>query len=77
MNKFEYINRNLDSIKFEIQIGIVSSTILRHWEIYSRLDYYMRKRGKPVLISVIYVSDELNISERKVFEIKKEMEEII
>jgi hypothetical protein len=76
MTKAEYISRNIDHIKMDIKLGIVSSTILRHLEIYCRFDYY-RKSGLPVNESILNAGDDFKVSETTVFKIKKQMEAVI
>ena len=76
MTLFHYINRNLDHIKLDIKLGIVSSTILRRWEIYCRYDYY-RKLENPVSIAVINAADDFKVCESLVYITKKQMEKQI
>lgn len=76
MNKFEYINQNIltpKGIKDQIKAGIISITVLRHFEIYSRFDYY-RKTGSSVSTSVFNVSEDFNINERSIYRIVKNMQ---
>jgi hypothetical protein len=72
MTKFEYINQNIETIKKEIKIGLISPTLLRHWEIYCKFDYY--RRTNSVCMSVFYTSEDLNVEERRIYTIKKLME---
>lgn len=74
MNRFTYINNNITRIKSETKLGLISTSILRHYAIYSRYDYY-RKLNNPVCLSVILTSENLNICESAVFKIIKKMEE--
>jgi hypothetical protein len=76
MTKFSYINSNIERIKKEIRMGLISTSTLNHYVIYSRYDYY-RKLGNYVGISVLLASDNCRISERLVYRIIKEMEESI
>ncbi len=73
MTKFQYVNTNIDRIKKEVRMGIISTSVLSHYVIYSRYDYY-RKLGNYVGVSVLYTSDTCSISERCVFKIIKDME---
>jgi hypothetical protein len=73
MTRFTYINQHIETIKFEIKIGLISPTVLRHWEIYCRFDYY-RKLGETVGMSVIYTGDDLKVDDRRIYKIKKLME---
>lgn len=73
MNKFQYINTNIDRIKKEVCMGLISTSVLNHYAIYSRYDYY-RKLGNYVGVSVLFTSETCNVSERCVFKVVKEME---
>jgi len=73
MTRFEYISQNIDTIKIMIKIGIISPTILRNWEIYSRFDYY-RRIGENVCMSVFFTGNDLKAEERRIYRIKKLME---
>ena len=73
MKVYTYINTNIDRIKSEIKIGLMPPSILRHWEIYSRFDYY-RRAGNDVVSSVLYASSDMRTSERTIFRIVKQME---
>jgi hypothetical protein len=75
MTKFAYINSNLERIKKEIRMGLISTTVLAHYVIYSRYDYY-RKLGNYVGLSVLFASDCCNVCEKTVQRVIKEMEEI-
>jgi hypothetical protein len=46
MTLFNYISENLDTIKKEIRIGLISSSTLKHWQMYARYDYYKRIGNK-------------------------------
>jgi hypothetical protein len=76
MTVFEYINANIDRVKFGIKIGLISSTFLRHWEIYCRFDYY-KKAGNPISEAILNAGDDFKVSETQVYRIKKQMEAII
>lgn len=76
MTKFEFINNNIltpNGIKDQIKAGIISITVLRHFEIYSRFDYY-RKAGNNVSTSIFNVSEDFGVIEGTVYKIKKSME---
>ena len=76
MNKFQFINNNLltpKGIKDQVKLGIIPSGIIRHFEIYSRFDYY-KKQGYNVTTSAFYVSEDFRITEGCVYKIKKSME---
>ena len=76
MTRFEYINKNIltpKGIKDHIKAGIISITVLRSFEIYSRFDHY-KKQGHNVTLSVFYVSEDFNISESWVYKVVTNME---
>jgi hypothetical protein len=73
MTFYKYINENIDRIRSEIRMGLITTSILRHWEIYSRYDYYKRV-GNNVLSAVDYTANDMRISKRGVFRIVKRME---
>jgi hypothetical protein len=76
MKRFEYINSHIDTIRKEIKIGLMPTSILRHYAIYSRFDYY-RKLKYYVGISVFYTSEDMEISETTIYKVIKNMEEEI
>ena len=71
---YKYINENIDRLKTDIRMGIMSPVILRHWEIYSRYDYY-RRTGEGARQAAISTSIDMRISERMIFHIIKKMEQ--
>lgn len=75
MTYFDYINLNIDRIKQEIKMGITYSSVINHYAIYSRYDYY-RKLGNPVSKASFFASEDLKISERSILKIKKQMETV-
>ena len=76
MTLFEYINNNLERIKFDVRIGLITCTIIKHYYIYARYDYYL-KIGNPVNKSVIFTAVDFRVSEIWVFNIIKRMEKEI
>ena len=76
MTRFQYINDNLDQVKTEVKMGLVSITVLSHYAIYSRYDYY-RKLGNYVGFSVLFTADSCRVSESLVYKVIKEMEESV
>ena len=76
MTKFQYINDNLLTIKKEVRMGLIPPSVLSHFAIYSRYDYY-RKLGNYVGFSVLFASDSCRVSESLVYKIIKEMEESV
>lgn len=73
MTRYSYINKHIDRIKYEIRIGLISSTILKHWEIYSRFDYYI-KAGNTSSNAALFTGDDYRVDSSWVFKIKKYME---
>ena len=76
MNMFEYINKNLlrpEGIIEQIKLGILPLSVRRHFEIYSKFDYY-KKQGYNISKAIFYVSEDFKIAERSVYQIKKTME---
>ena len=73
MTLFTYIGQHFDRIKKEIKIGIIPYSVIKHWVIYSRYDYY-RKAGYCVSDAVLFASQENNVSENWVYNIIKKME---
>lgn len=73
MTLFAYIDKNIDRIKYDVRIGIVPCSLIKHYQIYSRY-YYYRLSGKSVTLSVFYVSEDFETSERWVFELIRKME---
>jgi hypothetical protein len=76
MTRFQYISENFLTIKKEVKMGLISPTVLAHYAIYSRYDYY-RKLDNYVGVSVLFTSDSCGVSESLVYKIIKEMEESI
>jgi len=73
MTRYSYINKNIERIKYEIKIGLISPTILKHWEIYSRFDYYI-KAGNTISNAALFAGDDNNVDSSWVFKIKNQME---
>ena len=73
MNRYQYINLNIERIKKEVKLGLIPVSILRHFEIYSRYDYY-RKTGEKICCSVLFTSEDLTVSEIWINQIRKSME---
>ena len=73
MTVFEYIGKNYERIKKDVKIGITSYSVLKHWLIYSRYDYY-RKTGSKVSIAVLCAATDNRVSENWVYAIIKKME---
>jgi len=73
MTRFQYISDNFLTIKKEVKMGLISPTILSHYAIYSRYDYY-RKLGNRNSVSILITSDNFKVSENLIYKIIKEME---
>ncbi len=73
MTRFSYINQNLDRIKNEIKLGLISPCTLKHYGIYARYDYY-RKINNSVTISAIFAAEDFKVNDRWVYKIIKNME---
>lgn len=73
MTLFNYINENLDKVKVDVKNGLMPCSIISHFTIYSRFDYY-RKLGNPCCDATIYVCNDFQVSESTVFRIIKKME---
>lgn len=76
MTRFQYINDNFLTIKKEVKMGLISPTVLSHFAIYSRYDYY-RKLDNYVGFSVLLTADSCRVCEKTVCRVIKEMEESI
>lgn len=75
MTVFKYISLNLDTIKLEIRMGLIPPTVLKHWQMYSRFDYYKRL-GNKTTDALLYASIDTGINDRSwCFRIKKRMED--
>ena len=76
MNKFEYITKNFENIKRDIEVGITPAFVMKNYAIYSRYMYY-RKQNLNKTTSALYAGDDFQISDRWVFRIIKQMEKQI
>jgi hypothetical protein len=76
MTKFAYINENLLTVKKEVRMGLIPPTVLAHYAIYSRYDYY-RRLGNHRSLSILITSDNCRVCENLIYKIIKEMEEIV
>ena len=72
MTKFTYINDNLDRLKEEVKMGLVSPSVLYHYSIFCRFDFY-RKQENNVSTSVFYTSEDFKINEGTVYRVIKSM----
>jgi len=76
MTLYTYINQNIDNIRREVHLGIVPTSVLRHWEIYSRYDA-MKKMGFTVCDSVQKTGTDARMCESTIYKIIKRMETTI
>lgn len=56
-----------------MSIGLISCTLMKHWQIYSRYEYYKRL-GNSTQNAVIGCMNDFQIEERSVYYIIKKME---
>ncbi len=73
MTYFAYINENLDRIRNDVRMGIIPCSVLNHWLVYSRFDYY-RRTGKQRCESIFYTAEDSGLKERQVYYIVAKME---
>jgi hypothetical protein len=73
MNRFQYINSNIDRIKIEVRMGIISSCVIKIFAIYAKYDIY-RQQGYPVTQAVFFASEDFQVSEVWVYKVIKNME---
>jgi hypothetical protein len=73
MTIFSYLNENIGSIHNLVKIGLVNCSIINHYSLYSRYDYY-RKAGNKCRESVLFTARDHKVSERTVFRIRSKME---
>jgi hypothetical protein len=73
MNRYQYINQNIERIKKDVRLGLIPVSVLRHYEIYSRYDYY-RKTGEKICCSVLFTSEDMTVNESWINKIRKSME---
>jgi len=73
MTLFSYINQNLDRINFDVRIGLISCTIIKHFQIYSRYEYY-RRLGNSTTNAVIYCCEDFRTVQSCIYGIIKRME---
>lgn len=73
MTTFVYVNENIDQIKHLVKIGLVPCSIINHYYIYSRYDYYRRLENR-CRESALLAARDSNVSERTVFRVIAKME---
>ena len=73
MNLFSYISHNIDRIKFDVNIGLIPCTLIKHYQVYARFDYYI-KSGHGKCQSIFFTCEDFNISLQWLYLIIKKME---
>ena len=73
MTLFAYINQNLERIRHDMRIGLISPGVLRYYQIYSRYDYYKRL-GHRNHDAVFCTAEDFALGESWVLKIIKKME---
>lgn len=74
MTVYNYISENINVIKKEIRMGLIAPTTLKHWQMYSRYDYYKRL-GNNTSIAISLAANDCGISsEGWAYQIKSKME---
>ena len=76
MTKFEYINTNIlnpKGIREQVKLGILPASIIRHFELYCRYDYY-RKQGYKKYMAVGFISEDYRLHDVTILRIIKNME---
>lgn len=73
MTMFAYISHNIDRVKYDIKIGLISCTVLKHWQIYSRYEYYRRLK-LPSEDAVMGCCSDFAVERSWVYKIIKRME---
>lgn len=73
MNLYGYINQNINRVRYEVGLGLMPVSILRHWEIYSKYDAFKRM-GFAVVDAVLNTGVEMRCCDSSVFKVIKKME---
>jgi hypothetical protein len=73
MTLFQYINQNIECKRQEVKVGLFQCSIMRHYEIYSRFDYY-KKAGYDYHNAFLFVTYDYDLNERTIYRIIKQME---
>jgi hypothetical protein len=73
MNKFEYINKNLEFIRNQIKAGLVSTFALSHLEVYKIYTNYLNKGFKKGESTKLTAKD-LKVSMHFIQRVRKDME---
>lgn len=70
---FTYISQNIDRVKYEAKIGLISCNLLTQWTIYSRYDYW-KKLNNSTPNAVIFIANEFQVTCDWVYKIIRKME---
>jgi hypothetical protein len=73
MTLFEYINDNIERIKFDVKIGIIPCTLIKHYQIYRMYSIY-RCQNMSVNNAVFNVCEAFSVDKSWVFIIIKKMQ---
>lgn len=74
MTRYDYIGENITFIKEGIMLGIISTSVLSHFRLYTQYINYLAV-GCTIGQAVFHVSENNKVSEILVHKIKKLMEE--
>jgi hypothetical protein len=74
MTKYDYIGNNMIFIKEGIMLGVISTSVLSHFRIYTQYLNYL-SLGNSIGKSVFLISESNKVSEALIHKIKKAMEE--
>ena len=73
MSKYEYIAKHITLIKEGVMLGIISTSVLNHFRIYTQYMNYLAI-GYSVGKAVFTISENNKISEIMIYKIKQSME---
>jgi hypothetical protein len=73
MSKYDYIANNITLIKEGVMLGIISTSVLSHFRIYTQYMNYLAI-GYSVGKAVFTISENNKISEISIYKIKQSME---
>jgi hypothetical protein len=73
MTLFTYINQNIDRLKFDMRIGLISCTIMKYWQAYSRYEY-LKRLNNPTADIIVYICNDFQVNRDWVYKMIKKME---
>jgi hypothetical protein len=73
MSKYDYIANNITFIKEGVMLGVISTSVLSHFRIYTQYINYLAI-GYSVGKAVFTISEDNKISEIMIYKIKQSME---